>query len=253
MERQKLCIATGKQSPLANCVGFLDGSLIQFEYKPNRPDFADFFDRKHQYSLNIMAVADVDLRIRYLYAGHPGSAHDQRVLDASSLGRTPEVFLSENEYLLADSGYKPTDWMITPFKKPRNQPLPQDEKTFNRILSKQRVAVENAFGFLKNRFQNLKLLTTQISSRQHLERCLYYIKGCVIVHNFLLDEEGQAFWSDEELEDLRRETAEEDEEDVEEMESALDELLEEGERGDRRATLKRKMERSDYRNVYSIA
>ncbi len=55
------------------------------------------------------------------------------------------------------------------------------------------------------------------------------------------------------MDDLKRQTADEDEEEAEEMESALEELLEEGERGDRRATLKRKMERSDYRNVYSIA
>ncbi len=198
-----------------------------------------------------MAICDFDKRFRYLYVGLPGSSHDQRGWDNSQIGINTNQYFSEDQYLLADSGYRLSEEVIVPYKRGRGRNLSPEEERFNKALSSQRMKIEHAFGLLKNRFQNLKTLTTQISTPQQLDRCLYFVKATVIVHNFLLDEEGESFWEDRELEDLRAEVEEEAAEEVDEMGSALVELLDEGESGDRRATLKRKMERSGYRRVYN--
>lgn len=72
-------------SPFKHCVGFVDGSLMMLQYKPGLEEHADFYTRKKFYGINPMVVCDDQNYISHVYIGYPGSAHDQRVWDASEV------------------------------------------------------------------------------------------------------------------------------------------------------------------------
>jgi hypothetical protein len=67
--------------------------------------------------MTALIVCDDRKRIRYIYTGWPGCAHDQRVYNNSDIGRRPEEFFSSFQYLLADSGYSPHTRVIPAFKQ----------------------------------------------------------------------------------------------------------------------------------------
>ncbi len=195
--------SSGNEVCFGEAVGFMDGTHLVLENKPSREDYADFFNRKGDYSINALAIVDLDKRIRYLFVGFPGSVHDVRPFDHSSFGRRPMDFLSPGEYVLADGGYKSSDHVIIPCKRIRRQRrLGREEERFGRELSNLRVTVENAFGLAKARFQSLRCLRARIITDRDVARVVLWIRCCFVLHNFLLDEEGLAFWSEEEIAEI---------------------------------------------------
>ena len=75
-----------QQSAFPNCLGFVDGTLIVLANKPNL-EGADYFSHKAKYGINNLIVCDDLKRIRYLFAGFCGSAHDNRVFANLKLSR----------------------------------------------------------------------------------------------------------------------------------------------------------------------
>ena len=105
--------------------------------------------------------------------GFPGSIHGSRMLKSSQLYRKCEEseILSKPEkiiggfrvrpVLLGDGAYPPTSWLVKPYQN--NIHLNDQQK--NRSLSRARVAIERAFGFLKGRWcYLLKRLDHEIES-----------------------------------------------------------------------------------------
>ncbi|CAD6915720.1 unnamed protein product [Tilletia laevis] len=86
-ERQQMRQEMSDHHGLAGCVGFVDGTHVNLAGTPARLDAADFFNRHHCHSFNVLAVSDSNLRIRFLHLGFPGSAHDQRVYRACGHAR----------------------------------------------------------------------------------------------------------------------------------------------------------------------
>ena len=91
-----------------------------------------------------------------MYTGLPASVHDSTAFRKSNV----HAEIGHNHYLLADSAYQNSNFVVTPFRKRPEQP--QKEKTFNFEHSKVRVGVEQAIVVLKNRFQSLKQLRLRI-------------------------------------------------------------------------------------------
>ncbi|KAE8211037.1 hypothetical protein CF327_g5180 [Tilletia walkeri] len=116
-ERQQLRTFLRDHHGLAGCVGFIDGTHINLANAPARRDAADFFNRHHRHSLNILAVVDFNLRFRFLHLGFPGSAHDQRVFNASALAQSPDTHFDANEFILGDSGYTPNAHLVSLFRR----------------------------------------------------------------------------------------------------------------------------------------
>lgn len=145
-----------------------------------------------------LIVCDNNKRIRYVYTGWPGCAHDACVYENSALALCPDQFFSGEEYLLADSGYTPNLHTIPTFKKPPNRGLSPEETQFNFQLSNIRVQVEHCIGILKGHFQSLKGLRLMIRKEKDIKRMVYWILACCILHNLILQDAVESEWIEEE-------------------------------------------------------
>jgi hypothetical protein len=95
------------------CIGAIDGThvdivgLREFETAPWR-------NRKGRTSQNVLGVCNFELQFIYCLAGWEGSAHDMRVLrDALDVHG---LRIPEGKYLLGDSGYSSTEYLLAPYK-----------------------------------------------------------------------------------------------------------------------------------------
>ncbi|KAG2195956.1 hypothetical protein INT47_007092 [Mucor saturninus] len=109
------------------------------------------------YSKGKLAICDDKRRIRYFATGIFGSARDSRVF-TETMGVHPERYFADGEYILADSAYGCTHYMIPPYKRPPNAELDSEKNRFNKMHSGTRIAIEHCFGILKCRFGSLKKL-----------------------------------------------------------------------------------------------
>lgn len=91
-----------------------------------------------------------------MYCGEPGSIHDSRLLRKSPLSEVLSQVEEKlyNRFLLGDSAYASTSWIVPPFKAIRT--LSNAEMKFNTHHSKTRIGIENSFGFLKGRFRRVQ-------------------------------------------------------------------------------------------------
>ena len=159
------CIATFERtrSELPNVACAIDGTHIPI-IAP-REDAVDYFSRYQLHDMIVQRIVDGTGKFIEAVAGFPGSAHDARVLRNSNIYQeaeqgnilqAPRIDIDGNDigpYLVGDSAYPLTPWLIKPFPEGTNDP---DEKTFNKELSRARVVVERAFGILKGRWRVLQ-------------------------------------------------------------------------------------------------
>ncbi|KAL3693981.1 hypothetical protein R1sor_007632 [Riccia sorocarpa] len=161
-ERQRIS-AEFESKGFPGCVGLIDGTLVKLSQRPCN-DGETYFDRKHNYSLNVQVVCDHRRKILFLYGGVPGSCQDITALKRSKLWKYIDaeggsaVFAS-NEYLLGDSGYAPLHHLVPAFKGGADD---RDKQDFNQCLSHARVVNEHCIGVLKSRWFSLKGIRTQL-------------------------------------------------------------------------------------------
>ena len=91
-ERQEISHRIKVASGFPFCIGFIDGTLFHLEEKPSR-DGEDYYSRKGKYGLSGLIVCDDWKRIRHIYTGWPGCAHDARVFENSPLALNTQQFL----------------------------------------------------------------------------------------------------------------------------------------------------------------
>lgn len=200
-ERQLISRRIKRISRFPSCVGFIDGTLFPLEEKPSK-DGEDYYSRKGRYGLAGLVVCDDQKRIRHIFTGWPGCAHDARVFENSFLALRPQDFFTGGQYLLADSGYTPSSTIIPCFKKLPNQRLSAGKIRFNKKVANIRVRVEHCIGILKARFQSLKSLRLRIENKRNVQRCILWIRACCILHNFLLTDPILKDWiTDEDTDD----------------------------------------------------
>ncbi|GAV00746.1 hypothetical protein RvY_11548 [Ramazzottius varieornatus] len=101
---------------------------------------SDYFSHKSRYGINTLIICDVQKRIRYLFAGFCGSAHDNRVSNNSKLSRFPDKFVSGGKFILAVSAYTNTPNLICS-KEPAA--LREENEQFNYRQSQGRMKIEN--------------------------------------------------------------------------------------------------------------
>ena len=142
--------------------------------------------------------------------------HDARVLRNSTIFdfaendqilTGPVVRIGANEikpYLVGDSAYPLASWLQKPFPEATRDP---EEIAFNKALSAARVAVECAFGMLKNRWRILgKRLDSRISFANKIAI------ACAVLHNFCLL--NQDDWNDDDNDDPRDQGHDNNDDDV---------------------------------------
>ncbi|GBG77296.1 hypothetical protein CBR_g23625 [Chara braunii] len=174
-----------------NCHGAVDCTHIYVDKPTNAPS-ENYFDRKHRFRIIAQVVVDLDLRMLDVFVGYPGSCHDIRVIQLSSLSRRaeegvlfrgPPMTLSggvrTKGYILGDNGYPPSEWVVVSYGGINQLP---DEERFDTKQKFARGAVERALGRLKGMWR-LFLRT----HKTNLETLPQQITAVCILHNILLD------------------------------------------------------------------
>uniref|UniRef100_A0A8W8IF33 Putative nuclease HARBI1 n=1 Tax=Magallana gigas TaxID=29159 RepID=A0A8W8IF33_MAGGI len=121
----------------------------------------------------------------------PGSTHDSHVFRTSVVCTFFEHRGVEDGYLIGDSGYACSMFLITPYLHPANL----SEEAFNTAHCRTRNAVERVFGWWKRRFH---VLHSEIKMKP--AKVCKIIGACAILHNIAIS--------------LKEEMDDEDEDDV---------------------------------------
>jgi hypothetical protein len=175
----------------------VDGTPVVLSQKP-AVDGEVFFNRKGSYAFNIQLIVDDKKAIRFYQIGWPGSVADTTIFDKSSIVLYHDKFFSEDEYILADSGYALKSFVIVPYKQPAAS-LPHN-RIFNELFSSCRCGIEHANGIWKNRWASLKGIRTQIRTKADFKVINTHILVCIILHNILISFNDE--WDDVEVEDV---------------------------------------------------
>ena len=196
---------------MLGCVGAIDCTHIKVR-KPGHLLFSDdyYCSRKSSHTLNVQAVCGTDLSFWNVLCARPGSMHDSRVLQESSLFDACEGGLLPGYsswtapdgalvwqcpgYLIGDSGYPLLPWLLTPFPGRGGQCGVQG--LYNGFLTSARNPVERAFGLLKARWA---LLEGTIWHK--LDLCVKLVMAAFLLHNWLLKKKDSVM--DDVLEQLR--------------------------------------------------
>ncbi|XP_017482472.1 PREDICTED: putative nuclease HARBI1, partial [Rhagoletis zephyria] len=171
-----------EKSGIPGVIGAIDCTHIRI--KAPKENKECYFDRKHSYSLVLQAVVDADKRFTDVNCGEPGSLHDSRVLRRSNLffkaQSEPRSLFPNESFILGDSAYPSTSWLVPPYKDYGN--LSVSQRNFNKVHSSTRIVVENAFGLLKTRFRRLLHFTEQTN----LCFVVNLIVSACILHNICI-------------------------------------------------------------------
>ena len=188
--------SSADHSIFSGCRGFLDGTYLFLQMKPEQ-DHEAYFSRKDRYGFNAQIIASADKRILWAGCGHTASCHDSTAWKHSPFYRERTEILLPSEYLLADKAYEIDRHLITPFKQ-QGQPS-ASKALFNRTHSHLRIGVEHTIGILKARFPSLRYLPLRIRS-DHVgddhDRVLKWFMACVVLHNFLHERGDAGSWLD---------------------------------------------------------
>ncbi|GBG65484.1 hypothetical protein CBR_g51079 [Chara braunii] len=182
--RKLLVLRAFADKGFPNCHGCIDCTHI-FVDKPANAPSENYYDKKRRFSIVAQVVVDV-------HCGYPGSCHDIRVLQLSSLWqcaesgelfRGPPVTLPfgvrTNGYVLADNSYPPSEWMVVPYGG-INQHV--DDERFDNKQKVARGAVERAFGRLKGMWRLFLR-----SHKTNLDTLPQQFTAVCILHNILID------------------------------------------------------------------
>ena len=106
-----------------------------------------YFNRKHFYSIKLQAIVDHNCKFLDVFVGWPGRSHDARAFNNSAvmLQLQNDNFLPNDCFIVGDSAYPLTRNLMTPFRHTRANP---QQRRFNQALSKARIYVECAFGYM---------------------------------------------------------------------------------------------------------
>ena len=152
-------------------------------------DVCRFINRKTWSPINVQAVGGSDYKIYDVVARWPGSVHNSRIFENSTIKEKFE----NNEilgFLLGDVGYPCLRYLMTPLLHPSNNA----ECRNNRALITTRIVIERIFGILKRWFPCIaKKLYLK------LDRILCVIVAVIVLHNFAIDNKKPELGKDEEI------------------------------------------------------
>jgi len=168
---------------IEDIIGAIDGTHFILQNAPQKEKYL-YFTRKKRYALHCQGIVDHrGIFINY-DVGWPGSVHDAKVYRNSHFYSNRSSLIKGNDFLIGDSAYPLSPFLIKPFSKPN-----EDQVMFNRIFSSHRIVVEHSFGRIKNRFSGIR----EISVKK-ISTAINMIDCSIILHNFL--ESHKDTWED---------------------------------------------------------
>ena len=160
-----------RQDGFIGVVGKVDGTDVLHTKPGGKYEGELFFNRKKRYAMDLCAVCDSNKRFIYFLSGWPNSQHDQRIFAAGDLCRNPAFYFSPGQYLLGDSAYTNSTYLVTPYKAPHTGD--PDIRRFNKRLSRIRIDIEHAIsGFFLGYIGSL---STQSRLQQHSSTSFYLV------------------------------------------------------------------------------
>ncbi|KAI5056803.1 hypothetical protein GOP47_0028621 [Adiantum capillus-veneris] len=174
LQRFHICIPEGDRlksimdgfeatTGLPQVAGAIDGTHIRLQRKPSKDNFPTQYICRHGFpSILLQGIVDSRKLFWSVVCVAPCSTHNsthfkeysryQKLKSGRAIAHPTVQLQGEciRPYLIADSAYKATTFLVKPFRSKDEQHLIQKQH-FDRHLSKGRVKVENAFGILKNR------------------------------------------------------------------------------------------------------
>lgn len=122
--------------------------------------------------------------------------------------KTPRTYFSPDQYILADSAYTSTEYLVPPYKAPHTRR--RRIRRFNKRLSSVRIVIEHAFGILKGRWKSLTGLRLILNNDKQYESACMWITACVVLHNIFIDRddiwtEEEGWWAEEDDEEYDNE------------------------------------------------
>ncbi|XP_067617034.1 putative nuclease HARBI1 [Eurosta solidaginis] len=182
IELQKTTEKFYQKQRIPGVIGAIDCTYIGIKGPKDQKEM--YFNRKKTYSIVLQAVVDADKKFIDVTCGEPGSLHDYRVLRRSKLfndaDRLHEQMFAGSYFIIADSAYPTTNWLVSPYKDYGN--LTQSQGKFNEIHSSTRMVVENTFGLFKGRFRRLMKFTEQTD----LQTITNIVVSACVLHNICI-------------------------------------------------------------------
>ena len=180
-----------------NCIGALDGKHVVMTAPPGSGSF--FFNYKHTFSINLMALVGAHYWFIFVVIGQYGSNADGPVFQKSEfwtlymkgeLNVPGPKYLPKARYLgamphviVADEAFPLCPTIMRPFPRGRNAArMPRPHQVFNYHLSRARRIVENAFGILA---QHFRIYNTRMWYSEHT--VVKIVKATCVIHNYLRD------------------------------------------------------------------
>lgn len=220
-EAQKLSMITEAITniKLPQCFMFHDGVHVPIRKPAEYGE--DYFNRSGYYSATTLMACDVFRRIRFVFSGTPGSAHDARLWKDSGIEQLLEqispidcpadavrtIAIGDGQgdtvkiplFTLGDSAFENSYNRATTFDQGQMRACPHT-KQLNKQLSSARYSVECAFGILKGRF---RILQTPFQCAINTpERVTHHIDACAVLHNFCIAENDKWELTEEEEREL---------------------------------------------------
>lgn len=181
---------------LPHCIGAIDGKHVAIK-KPSNSG-SKYYNYKHFYSIVLQAVVDAKLKFIDINVGGYGHQHDATTLRNSSFyagWKQNRIQIPEDDelpytqtmapyFFIADGAYPIEKHLMKPYP---GKNLSQDQKNYNKRLSKARATVECSFGRL---CQKWRIFSTTIQQRP--EKAELIVKAACILHNVIIDKEGHS-------------------------------------------------------------
>lgn len=141
-----------------------------------------YFNRKHtdriqkpSYSTTVQGVVDVKGVFTDICIGYPGSMPDDKILEQSILSRRSEMGMLDNTWVVGNSGYPLTDWMMVPYT---HLNLSWGQHSFNESIGEVEKIAKDAFMRLKGRWGCLQKRT-----EVKLQELPMVLGACCVLHN----------------------------------------------------------------------
>ncbi|KAL2945216.1 Protein ALP1-like [Bienertia sinuspersici] len=132
-------------------------------------------NQKTSYSITVQGVVDPDGVFTDVCIGWPGSMPDDKVLEQSALCQRATRGLLNNIWMVGNSGYPLTDWVLVPYT---HQNLTWTQHAFNEKIGEVLKVGANAFGRLKKRWACLQKRT-----EVKLQELPVLLGACCVLHN----------------------------------------------------------------------
>ena len=133
----------------------------------------EYVNRKNFASINVQATCNSNEEFTSVDASWPGSVHDSRIWKNSDVYNVMQ-WNRASAVLLGDSGYGIAPWLMTPFRVADTP----EQRSYNRLFTRERVIIERCFGQLKQRFP---ILHNKI--RVDIGKVPSLVMSCFILHN----------------------------------------------------------------------